>query len=270
MYVDHQEEWIEYEAILDLHINTKIDITLIHWWVMCLHLMVKSLPDNNALEIKFDWTLAKLEKIGGGKPFVILSITELQAKWSSFSDSNCEVEYLGGSRFSLEFKCKQEEYDLSKFDSKTGVDLGIEIETESNKPILVPIADDIRAKKGSVETEVVDESSFPAQVRVKDNLKFELKLVDSFVKDEVHVSDYGSVSYVVKDEMLLSSEGIVGLVKPRPTKLDLLNIISYALEVDLSLSKKEIRDGFFSKYHTLPPQIKETDASHHLEKFHIT
>nr|GEY14496.1 ulp1 protease family, C-terminal catalytic domain-containing protein [Tanacetum cinerariifolium] len=42
MYVGPWEEWIEYEAILDLHINTKIDITCIHWWAMRLHLMTST------------------------------------------------------------------------------------------------------------------------------------------------------------------------------------------------------------------------------------
>ena len=34
MYGKHWQEWIEYEAILDLHINGQVDITFIHWWAM--------------------------------------------------------------------------------------------------------------------------------------------------------------------------------------------------------------------------------------------
>ena len=34
MYGKHWQEWIEYEAILDLHINLEVDITFIHWWAM--------------------------------------------------------------------------------------------------------------------------------------------------------------------------------------------------------------------------------------------
>ncbi|GKD93653.1 hypothetical protein Tco_1373490, partial [Tanacetum coccineum] len=32
MYFKDWEEWIEYEAILDVHINAKVDISFIHWW----------------------------------------------------------------------------------------------------------------------------------------------------------------------------------------------------------------------------------------------
>nr|GEY06841.1 ulp1 protease family, C-terminal catalytic domain-containing protein [Tanacetum cinerariifolium] len=46
MYVKHWEEWIEYEAILDLQVKAKVDITFIHWWAMHLYLMVKGLRDN--------------------------------------------------------------------------------------------------------------------------------------------------------------------------------------------------------------------------------
>ncbi|GKF68962.1 hypothetical protein Tco_0198641, partial [Tanacetum coccineum] len=34
VYFKDWQEWIEYEAILDLHINAKVDITFIHWWAM--------------------------------------------------------------------------------------------------------------------------------------------------------------------------------------------------------------------------------------------
>ena len=34
MYVKPWGEWIEYEAVLDLHIKAKVDITFIHWWAM--------------------------------------------------------------------------------------------------------------------------------------------------------------------------------------------------------------------------------------------
>nr|GFA21494.1 ulp1 protease family, C-terminal catalytic domain-containing protein [Tanacetum cinerariifolium] len=34
MYGEPWREWIEYEAILDLHIEGKIDITFIHWWTI--------------------------------------------------------------------------------------------------------------------------------------------------------------------------------------------------------------------------------------------
>ncbi|GKB60885.1 ulp1 protease family, C-terminal catalytic domain-containing protein [Tanacetum coccineum] len=46
MYDKPREEWIEYEAILDLHINAKVDITFVHWWAMCLYSMAKKLGDN--------------------------------------------------------------------------------------------------------------------------------------------------------------------------------------------------------------------------------
>ncbi|GKD89457.1 hypothetical protein Tco_1364964, partial [Tanacetum coccineum] len=32
MYGGPLREWIEYEAILDLHIEGLVDITFIHWW----------------------------------------------------------------------------------------------------------------------------------------------------------------------------------------------------------------------------------------------
>ncbi|GJV65988.1 RNA-directed DNA polymerase, eukaryota [Tanacetum coccineum] len=46
MYDGPWREWIEYEAILDLHIEGKIDITFIHWWTMHLYSKAKRLPDN--------------------------------------------------------------------------------------------------------------------------------------------------------------------------------------------------------------------------------
>ncbi|GJQ95272.1 retrotransposon protein, putative, ty1-copia subclass [Tanacetum coccineum] len=46
MYGGPWREWIEYEAILDLHIEAKIDITFIHWWTMHLYSKAKRLPDN--------------------------------------------------------------------------------------------------------------------------------------------------------------------------------------------------------------------------------
>ncbi|GJV01698.1 class II heat shock protein [Tanacetum coccineum] len=93
--------------------------------------------------------IARFQNTLDGKPFVIHSVTELQEIWSLFNDPNL-----------LMWALKLEPGTIS------------------------PVADDIPAEKGSVETEVVDESSFPAQVHVKDNLNFELKLDYSFVKDE--------------------------------------------------------------------------------------
>ncbi|GJV74721.1 uncharacterized protein Tco_1506305 [Tanacetum coccineum] len=46
MYFKDWEEWIEYEAILDLHINAKVDISFIHWWAIQLHSVVKGLSEN--------------------------------------------------------------------------------------------------------------------------------------------------------------------------------------------------------------------------------
>nr|GEY66157.1 hypothetical protein [Tanacetum cinerariifolium] len=34
MYSKDWQEWIEYDAVLDLHINAKVDISLIHWWAI--------------------------------------------------------------------------------------------------------------------------------------------------------------------------------------------------------------------------------------------
>ena len=34
MYATRWEEWIEYEAIVDLHVEGKVDISFIHWWAM--------------------------------------------------------------------------------------------------------------------------------------------------------------------------------------------------------------------------------------------
>ncbi|GJW19074.1 ulp1 protease family, C-terminal catalytic domain-containing protein [Tanacetum coccineum] len=49
MYFKDWEEWIEYEAILDLHINAKVDISFIHWWAMQLHSVVKGLSENRCV-----------------------------------------------------------------------------------------------------------------------------------------------------------------------------------------------------------------------------
>ncbi|PWA72519.1 ulp1 protease family, C-terminal catalytic domain-containing protein [Artemisia annua] len=38
MYVKPWGEWIEYEAVLDIHIEAKVDITFIHWWAICVFL----------------------------------------------------------------------------------------------------------------------------------------------------------------------------------------------------------------------------------------
>nr|GEY72425.1 ulp1 protease family, C-terminal catalytic domain-containing protein [Tanacetum cinerariifolium] len=46
MYGGPWRECIEYEAILDLHIEGKIDITFIHWWMMHLYSKAKRLHDN--------------------------------------------------------------------------------------------------------------------------------------------------------------------------------------------------------------------------------
>ena len=34
MYAKPWNEWIEYEAIVDLHVEGKVDISFIHWWAM--------------------------------------------------------------------------------------------------------------------------------------------------------------------------------------------------------------------------------------------
>ncbi|PWA78073.1 ulp1 protease family, C-terminal catalytic domain-containing protein [Artemisia annua] len=46
MYANPWKEWIEYEAIVDLHGQGMVDITFIHWRMMHLYSMVKLLHDN--------------------------------------------------------------------------------------------------------------------------------------------------------------------------------------------------------------------------------
>ncbi|PWA86099.1 ulp1 protease family, C-terminal catalytic domain-containing protein [Artemisia annua] len=49
MYVKPWGEWIEYEAVLDIHIEAKVDITFIHWWAMHLHSIVNGLHHNRCV-----------------------------------------------------------------------------------------------------------------------------------------------------------------------------------------------------------------------------
>nr|GEV56040.1 ulp1 protease family, C-terminal catalytic domain-containing protein [Tanacetum cinerariifolium] len=49
MYFKEWEQWIEYEAILDLYINAKVNISFIHWWAMHLHSVVKGLSENRCV-----------------------------------------------------------------------------------------------------------------------------------------------------------------------------------------------------------------------------
>ncbi|PWA68561.1 ulp1 protease family, C-terminal catalytic domain-containing protein [Artemisia annua] len=46
MYAKPWNEWIEYEAIVDLHVEGKVDISFIHWWAMHLHSVVNGLREN--------------------------------------------------------------------------------------------------------------------------------------------------------------------------------------------------------------------------------
>ncbi|GJZ93181.1 ulp1 protease family, C-terminal catalytic domain-containing protein [Tanacetum coccineum] len=93
MYGGPWREWIEYEAILDLHIEAKIDITFIHWWTIDSHWVLMVLCPNSrkgyivdsyeyekknennyyfpaivesALDTKFDWTMVKCFQQKGG------------------------------------------------------------------------------------------------------------------------------------------------------------------------------------------------------------
>ncbi|GJS65883.1 glutamate receptor 2.7 [Tanacetum coccineum] len=205
-----------------------------------------------------------------GKSFVIHSLLELQSLLgSSFSVSNCKVEILGGSRFSLEFESKQEGYELTRIDSKSTVEADIKIDSGSNlvggdllstsekinKPndckVTVRKDEDFLAKNGSEETETVDSSTFPAQGIQREILNFKSKLANQCAQDDVQLDD-NDRNYVAKDEASLSHEVKDGLFRPIPTKQDLINIIAYARGLDLSKSTKEIRDGFFSQYPVSP------------------
>ncbi|GKB81733.1 ulp1 protease family, C-terminal catalytic domain-containing protein [Tanacetum coccineum] len=74
MYDRPWREWIEYEAILDLHIKGLVDITFIHWWTMKGYIVdlweYKKKNENtyyfpviveSDFDTKFDWTMVKGE-----------------------------------------------------------------------------------------------------------------------------------------------------------------------------------------------------------------
>ncbi|GJZ17271.1 nucleotide-binding alpha-beta plait domain-containing protein [Tanacetum coccineum] len=66
--------------------------------------------------------------------FVIHSLFELQSIWSSFNTSNCKVNYMGGSKFSIEFK-NEEGDGLPRADDVRSVDEDVKIDIESNNII---------------------------------------------------------------------------------------------------------------------------------------
>ncbi|PWA69910.1 hypothetical protein CTI12_AA293770 [Artemisia annua] len=141
--------------------------------------------------------------------FVIHSLSELKSIWLSFNTTNCKVNYMGGSKFSLEFKSEEGGGSHIANDVKS-VEEGVEIDIESNNIIKsgsnsmcgeinelmgmdlkcmstheVVVASDIQTEDGSSKSNDDVRPIFPALVNNGENSKFE---IDSKYKNE-HARD---------------------------------------------------------------------------------
>ncbi|GJX48813.1 hypothetical protein Tco_0274003 [Tanacetum coccineum] len=156
--------------------------------------------------------------------FVIHSLFELQSIWSSFNTSNCKVNNMGGSKFSIEFKNEKAD-GLPRADDVRSVEEDVKIDIESNNIInsgsnsicgeindlmgmdikfinahKVVITKDFAAEDESIKADEDVSSSFPAQVKESKNSKFEfdLKYKDEEARESVKEGENSKSEFDLK------------------------------------------------------------------------
>ncbi|GJV76586.1 nucleotide-binding alpha-beta plait domain-containing protein [Tanacetum coccineum] len=211
--------------------------------------------------------------------FFIHSLFELQSIWLSFNTSNCKVNYMGGLKFSIEFK--NEEGDGSpRADDVRSVEEDVKIDIESNNIInsgsnsiyreindlmgmdmkcinayKVVITKDFAAEDKSTKADE-DEEARDSCSRLSNASENDLSsyFVDDNKKEkESKLCD----TTKEKDGSLSCDEDNIGF-KPKPSKLDLERIILYSRGLRPNMTTKEIQEGFASFNPTQTSSIKES------------